>query len=68
MAATIAKAIGYTGATRHSTSTRLGSRAAEGQANTWRTFATVYIWPDGHGSVEVKRDGEVILYREWEKE
>ena len=68
MAATIAKAIAYTEASRHSEVTRLGSRGSEGQANTRRTFSTVYIWPDGHGYVEVRRDGEVILYREWEKE
>ena len=68
MAATIAKAIGYTQQGRTSEATRLGSGSAEGQANTWRTFATVYIRPDGSGEVEVRRDGEVILYREWEKE
>ena len=60
MANTIAKAPGGD-ATREKTTTRLGSRYASAQANTWRTFATVTTWADGRVSIEVERDGGRIL-------
>lgn len=57
MAATIAKAIGSDSSGRRKETTRLGSRSATAEANTWRTFATVHVNADGSGYVEVKRDG-----------
>ena len=59
MANTIARAIGGD-ATREKTTTRLGSRYAQAQANTWRTFATVTTWADGRVQFEVTRDGATI--------
>lgn len=59
MANTIAKATGGD-ATREKTTTRLGSRYASAQANTWRTFATVTTWADGHVTVEIERDGKRV--------
>lgn len=57
MAATIARATGYD-SSRVKETHRLGSRAAEATAATWRTFATVTVYADGSGTVEIKRDGE----------
>ena len=59
MAATIAKAFGYDSA-RVKETHRLGSRAARCVAATWRTFAYVTVHRDGSGSVEVRRDGNVL--------
>lgn len=55
MAATMAVAVGHhrQSSTKHVT--RLGHHAAEGRAQTYNTFATVYVWADGHGEVEVRR-------------
>lgn len=39
---------------------RLGSEWAEGQAQTWRTRATVWVGKDGRVEVTVKRDGHII--------
>jgi hypothetical protein len=39
---------------------RLGSRRAEAQANTWRTFGTVLMNADGSGYVRVVRDGRML--------
>lgn len=60
MAATIAKCIGTDKSGRVKEASRLGGASAEGQANTWRTFASVVVFADGSGTVEVKRDGEVL--------
>ena|SRR3990167_978472 len=59
MANTIAKATGGD-ATREKTTTRLGSRYASAQANTWRTFATVTTWADGRVTVSIERDHKRI--------
>jgi len=59
MAATIARATGYD-SSRVKEDHRLGSKAATGQANTWRTFTTAHVRADGSGYVEVKRDGATI--------
>lgn len=59
MAATIAKATGYD-SNRTKEAHRLGSIAAVGQANTWRTFAEAYIEKDGSGYVRVTRDGKLL--------
>lgn len=67
MAATIARAIGED-SSRTKEATRLGSRSATGEANTWRTFASVTTRADGSGYVEVKRDGVVIHRAEWDPE
>ena len=56
MANTIAKATGGD-ATREKTTTRLGSRYARAQANTWRTFASITTWADGRVTVSISRDG-----------
>lgn len=61
MAATIAKATGYD-SSRMKETHRLGSIAAIGEANTWRTFAEAYIEKDGSGYVNVTRDGKVLYY------
>lgn len=62
MAATIARATGFNkeGERRTTEATRLGHGAAQGCANTWRTFTTAYIEADGHGYVDVVRDGKTI--------
>ena len=52
MAATIAKCIGYD-SRRIKEAHRLGSEWAEGQANTWRTFATATVHKDGSGHISV---------------
>jgi hypothetical protein len=59
MAATIATARGMDSA-RVKESHRLGSRAAEATAATWRTFATVTVYADGSGTVTVTRDGSAL--------
>ena len=56
MAATIATATGADNSRTKQTH-RLGSRYSQGDAATWRTFATATVWADGHGDVTVKRDG-----------
>lgn len=60
MANCIARCIGTDRTGRTKESTRLGSHTAEGQANTWSTFASAVVWADGHGYVEVKQNGRVI--------
>lgn len=59
MAATIARAIGYD-SSRSKETHRLGHAGSRGEANTWNTFSTCYIEPDGSGYVEVKRNGSTI--------
>ena len=59
MAKTIAKAIGMD-STRIKNVHRLGSKCAEGQANTYRTFTTCYVSADGSGYVHVERDGKML--------
>ena len=59
MAATIAKANGWD-KTRIKSVHRLGSISAEVQAATWRTFAWATVFADGHGSLEVTRDGKTL--------
>lgn len=62
MAATIARAQGFQkdGSAKNSEATRLGHGYSTAKAATWRTFAEVTVWADGHGEVEVKRDGEIL--------
>lgn len=57
MANTIARCIGYDGA-RMKEEHRLGAEAAEGQANTWKTFTQCHIDKDGRGYLQVHRDGK----------
>ena len=64
MAKTIAKARGYDAAGQTKEARRLGTMAAEGRADTWRTFTACRVKADGSGSVEVKRDG--ALLHKWE--
>lgn len=59
MAATIATARGMD-TSRVKETHRLGSRAAEATAATWRTFATVTVYADGSGSINITRDGETL--------
>ena len=59
MAKTIAYAYGLD-ASRTKSAHRLGSRAAETRAATWRTFATVHMRADGSGWFQLMRDGHVI--------
>ena len=67
MAATIARAQGYNrdGSTRTKAVTRLGHGSAEGQANTYATFATVTVDRTGRGWVTVEQDGKEIHRYEW---
>ena len=67
MANTIAEAIGYDN-TRRKETHRLGSRAAEVRAATWKTFATAVVNADGSGYVEVRRDGKTLHRFEFEPE
>ena len=62
MAATMSKARGIRkdGYPQSRLATRLGHGAAEGEANTWRTFTLCHVNKDGSGFVEVKRDGKVM--------
>jgi len=62
MAATIARAQGFKrdGSLQSSEATRLGHGAAFVNANTYRTFTEACVFADGHGYVEVKRDGVTI--------
>ena len=62
MANTIAKATGAD-ATRTKSTTRLGSKYAEAQANTWRTFATVTTFADGSGTFTLTRGGATLTVR-----
>jgi len=41
---------------------------AEAEANTWHTFAKVRVYADGSGYVSVKRDGVVLVWKEWRQE
>lgn len=59
MAATIARARGHD-TSRVKEAHRLGSRYAEAEAATWRTFATVTVYRDGSGSVIIRRDGVAV--------
>ena len=67
MAATIAIATGED-RTRTKRVHRLGSVSSIGQANTWRTFTTCTVRPDGSGFVQVVRDGKRIHYYEFGNE
>lgn len=60
MANTIARCTGIDGTGRTKEASRLGSRSASGEANTWKTFTKCFINSDGSGYVEVKRDGNVL--------
>jgi hypothetical protein len=57
MGATIARATGYD-SSRVKEAHRLGSRKSSATAATWRTFATVTVYADGSGTVDITRDGE----------
>jgi hypothetical protein len=59
MAATIARATGYD-YSRVKETHRLGSRKSSATAATFRTFATVTVYADGSGSVDVTRDGRTL--------
>lgn len=59
MANTIARATGHD-SSRSKETTRLGSRSAQTQAATWRTFVDAEVWADGRVQITVKRDGAVI--------
>ena len=59
VAKTIARATGMDNS-RIKNVHRLGSKCAEGQANTYRTFTTAYVAADGSGYVHVKRDGKML--------
>lgn len=60
MAKTIAICTGIDMSGRQKQVTRLGSYAAEAQANTWKTFTTCCVWKDGSGYVSVQRDGVTL--------
>ena len=47
---------------------RLGSRQIVTHADTWKTFVTVNLLPDGSGRVTVARDSRVIHLYEIEAE
>jgi len=59
MAATIAHATGYD-KTRIKRVHRLGHDASEASADTWRTFAKVFVRKDGSGYVCIERDGAAL--------
>lgn len=65
MAATMAIATGEDKSGRLKRTTRLGARAAMGEANTWRTFARVITFADGSGTFTVSRDGETVHSFAW---
>lgn len=67
MAATIAICEGHD-SSRVKRVTRLGSKCAYVQANTWRTFAEVTTWADGSVRVSITRDGEAVHSFELEAE
>ena len=54
--------------TREKESHRLGSTEAEGQANTFRTFATCLVRADGSGFIQVRRDDNTLHYFEFAAE
>jgi len=64
MANCIAKCTGIDG-TRRKDAQRLGSRAAQAEARTWRTLATVHVRADGSGEVRVTQNDKVIHQFEW---
>lgn len=68
MAATMAIAVGEDKSGRVKRTTRLGSNAAMGEANTWRTFARVITYADGSGMVRITRDGETLHTFAWGNE
>jgi hypothetical protein len=39
---------------------RLGSTASAVEAATWHTFARAEVFADGHGAIEVVRDGATL--------
>lgn len=67
MAATIAIARGVD-VSRRKEVHRLGSRYAEAEANTWRTFARVTTFANGAGECVVTRDGRPLHRIRWEAE
>lgn len=60
MANTIAIATGTDKNGRQKETHRLGSHNAMAQANTWRTYATVYVQADGSGYALVIRNGQTL--------
>ncbi len=67
MAKTIATAVGYdTGKKKQCT--KPGHVAAEGRADTRRTFSKVRIEADGSGYAIVTRDGTIIVRLKWNAE
>ena len=70
MAATRAYAVGFNkqGERQNVQVSRLGHGAAMANANTWRTFATAYIWADGSGYVEVARDRKTLHHFSFDAE
>ena len=67
MAATRAQCWGHD-STRVKRASRLGSRCAEAEAATWRTFARVTVHADGSGTVTVTRNGETLHRFVWDSE
>lgn len=59
MANTIARATGHD-SSRSKETTRLGSKSAQVQAATWRTFVDADVWADGTVRLSVKRDGAIV--------
>ena len=68
MANTIARATGTDNTGRQKITTRLGSKYAEAQANTWRTFASVTTFANGAGRFTLTRDGRTIASCTWDTE
>jgi hypothetical protein len=64
MANTIAKATGVD-ANRTKETHRLGSKYAQAEANTWKTFTTVRTYADGSGWFEVRQNGVKIHEFAW---
>ncbi len=63
MANCIAWATGYD-KSRQKEESRLGSVAAEGRAQTWRTLAIAFIRKDGSGYFELReKNSGVVLHR-----
>lgn len=64
MANCIAKCTGIDGS-REKDASRLGSRAARAEANTWHTFSTTFVRADGSGEFEVRQNGRLLHRYEW---
>lgn len=64
MANCIAKCTGIDGS-RQKDASRLGARAARGEANTWNTFSTTFVRADGSGEFEVRQNGRLLHRFEW---